>query len=403
MHRRHRKSAFTLVELMVVIIIAAIIMAIGVGVYQKMNRDLAWHAEVTAVTSLLHAARNAAITNRTPVSVVFECEPADDPDLEAGGFRHVTRSYATFWRRVGSWSFEPENESGGILTGAMAQKATVHGQPEPVSGKFGKGIAFRQWDDENHDYMECERISAYDIREGIRISAWVKPEPPPGADEAPPDTEFYYPIASKGSYSDEGEPSDPAYSLLLKWKNGRMFQLVGEVKSAPSGGLVTSESPPVIRPNVWTHVSMIFLPGRSSEAAGIKLLINDEELTDDTETTNDPLISVATEPLLIGGDGTYYFVGAIDELTIDAAVTSENSRKPHGNVVFRFEPDGSGVFRLNFDRRGRLDSDDLPLIVVKSTGTNSATFIGVERTGAVRTWQAGGESIEQQKDEWFED
>jgi len=93
----------------------------------------------------------------------------------------------------------------------------------------------------------------------------------------------------------------------------------------------------------------------------------------------------------------YYFIGAIDELTIDAAVTSENSRRPHGNVVFQFEPaaaGGTGSFRLNFDRRGRLDSNELPLIIIRSTGTNSATFIGVERTGAVRTWQASGELIE---------
>jgi len=397
MHPRHRNSAFTLVELMVVIIIAAIIMALGVGVYQKMNRDLAWHAEVTSVTSLLHAARSAAITNRTPVSVVFECEPADHPYHD---FMYLNRSYATFWRRVGSWSFDEEPfEQGGMISGAMAQKATLRGQPESVAGKFGKAVAFRQWDAGDHDYLECERIPAYDIREGIRISAWVKPEPPPEG------TLGIYSIVSKGGFS--AEITLP-YSLWLECpeqENARMFRLVGEVRTTTSDDPVHTVSPAVIRPSVWTHVSMIFVPDRSGQQAYVSLLVNDEELIDHSESTPSSgggFIAIdAQRPLLIGGDGTDYFVGAIDELTIDAATTSENSRKPHGNVVFRFEP--HGATRLNFDRRGRLDSTQLPLIIIRSTGTNSATFIGVERTGAVRTWQAGGESIDQQADEWSEE
>ncbi|HUW31834.1 MAG TPA: LamG-like jellyroll fold domain-containing protein [Planctomycetota bacterium] len=406
--------AFTLVELLVVIGVISIIMSIGVGAYISMNKDLAWQAAATTVSSLLTACRNDATADRAPTSLVIVTEPVPDERDMPPGMALCKEIYAVRLRRVGTWHFEPREPSasagtGGetdlatALTGAFGQTAEAAGIDETsvVDGKYGKALEFLRWTEaagavDPHDaQLTCAKIPAYDIREGIRISAWIRPELPPQSISDP--GLLTYVIAAKPAAAGQGGAggNEPVYSLKLALDSGaQLFRLVGKVRLDGGGTQVfETYTQPMIRPSGWTHVAMLYVPGEY-----VKLFVNDDQLTlqhgivQDETAIPDGLIRRSTEPLLIGSDGPNGFHGTIDELTIDAITTSDRRTIP-GNVLLKVEncPTNGNVHRIAFDRSGRLDAGpggDLPLITICSTGSPVATMINVEKSGALRMWQA---------------
>ncbi|HUU69930.1 MAG TPA: prepilin-type N-terminal cleavage/methylation domain-containing protein [Planctomycetota bacterium] len=404
--------AFTLVELLVVIGVISIIMSIGVGAYISMNKDLAWQAAVTTVSSLLTACRNDATADRAPTSLVIVTEPVPDERDMPPGMALCKEIYAVRLRRVGTWHFEPLEKSGEAdlataLTGAFGQTADATGMDETslVDGKYGKALDFLRWIEAAGAVDEalpapqltCAKIPAYNIREGIRISAWVRPELAPQSISDP--GLLTYVIAAKPAAAGQAGVGDgePVYSLKLALDSGaQLFRLVGGVRLDESRTFETC-TPPMIRPSEWTHVAMLYVPGDY-----VKLFVNDEPLTpqhgiehlpdESAKPPGDGLIRRSGESLLIGSDGTNGFHGTIDELTIDAITTSDRRTIP-GNVLVKVEncPTNGNVHRIAFDRSGRLDAGpggNLPLITICSTGSPVATMINVEKSGALRMWQA---------------
>ena len=409
-HPRHI-CAFTLIELLVVIGIISIVISIGVGAYISMNKDLAWQAAVTTVSSLLTACRNAAMGDRAPAALVIVTQPVPDERGMPAGMALCKEIYAVRLKRVGTWHFEHEfgsrSASGeqppvSFLTGAFGQTADATGLDDAslVEGKYGKALEFLRWTesagatDLHTAMLAVQKLPAYDIREGIRISAWVRPELPPPSAAGP----HIYTVAAKPA---AGSTDTSVYSLKLALAGDeRLFQLVGGV--VPDGATLPHEtcSQPMIRPGEWTHVSMLYAPG-----GYVELFVDDEPLTrehhgieyypEETAVPDGP-IRRSTESLLIGSDGANGFHGAIDELTIDAITKSDRQTLP-GNVLVKVDNPtrteaGSRTENRHifyFDRSGRptLDEDSLPLITICSTGSPVATMISVERSGAVRMWQ----------------
>jgi len=415
-HPRHI-CAFTLIELLVVIGIISIVMSIGVGAYISMNKDLAWQAAVTTVSSLLTACRNAATGDRAPTSLVIVTEPVPDERDMPSGMALCKEIYAVRLTRVGTWHFEGEfgssSSSGNqpaisFITGAFGQTADATGIDEAsmVDGKYGKALEFPRWIEaaeaiESHTAMlTCQKLPAYDIREGIRISAWIRPELPPQS--AAGSGLLTYTIAAKPAVAGQASQPDvggnePVYSLKLALDGGaQLFRLVGSVR-LDGGGTQVFETftQPMIRPGEWTHVAMLYAPGDY-----VKLFANDEALTreqhgiehlPDESAVPGGAMRPSGESLLIGSDGTNGFHGAIDELTIDAITKSDRSTLP-GNVLVKVEYclTSGNVHRVVFDRSGRLaagSGDALPLITICSTGSPVKTMISVERSGAMRMWQ----------------
>jgi len=439
------QRAFTLVEMMVTIGICSLLMGIGVAAYISMNRDLAWHASVSTVTSLLHAARNSATTSRMPVSVIITCDPDPPADFRTPGReRYVCTSlYATFAERIGAWHFEEPDGSLGAaarIEGAFSQKAAPENMEgaELVPGKYGRGIEFLRWVPDDAGYAESlqavviggllpsgsyRRLPAYDLREGLRISAWIKPELPP---EPQADTCYYYPIVAK-PLVENADPAaadqQPVYSLMLELDTSvsdDSFALIGGVQVETQGGarLCEIRTEPIIRPGQWTNVAIIYSGAETgAEQNFIRLIVDGEEITatygldecllDRTPTADAAVtgkIARSTLPPRIGSDGVDSFHGVIDEVIFDAITTAER-RRPRPDVLYRLwncETSEPGVYRIDFDRAGRLvpPDDGLPLIALYSAGSPRATLIGVELTGAVKTWSTTQDQVEEQAQSW---
>ena len=436
------RRAFTLVEMMVTIGVCAMLMGIGVAAFINMNRDLAWHSSVSTVTSLLHAARNSATSSRMPVSVIFVCDPEPAPEFRSpsGELYYVCTSlYATFAERIGAWHFEqPDGLLGGaLIEGAFSQKATPSemDDAELADGKYGKGVEFVRWES---DGAECappaiiigealpaggyRRLPAYDLREGLRISAWIKPELPP-EDQA---DACFYPIVAK-PLAEVADRSDltrqPVYSLMLVLDAGeRAFRLVGGVQAEDEGvtSLCEAVSAPMIAPRQWTHVALMYSAENAADGNFVRIFINDEEITATcgleqqmidgsslSDADTEGRIARSSLPTLIGSDGLDSFHGVIDEVIFDAISTAER-RSPRADVLYHFTncdagESGSGMYRIDFDRSGNLiqsAAGGLPLIELYSTGSPNATLIAVELTGSVRTWSATRQQIEDEAQDW---
>ncbi|NQT18677.1 MAG: prepilin-type N-terminal cleavage/methylation domain-containing protein [Planctomycetes bacterium] len=438
---RNRKS-FTLIELMVVVAIASVIMGIGVGAYLSMNKNLTWRASVSMVTSLLHAARNSASETRTAVSVVIKTEPTEHADRML-----CSQVYATFVRCIGAWHFEEPNtpfDTDTVIEGAFSQEATPANMDGSglVAGKYGKAIRFERWtDDDDPDSAPhppqkltigkegaTGSYPAYDVREGLRISAWVKPELPPDVQD---DSRYYYPIVVK-PWQQDASLSDistlPVYSITLVLDpdaDKRVFRLSASVR-LESGWLYDVETNPMVRPDTWTHVAMVY--SGTDTAMGqdfLRVYINDEEavlgrglkelsvqgemsgpspLSKRVLASDEAVMIGADEVTGIGGNAEEgYFHGTIDEVMIDVFTTAERTA-PRGSVLMSFSncpmrEDGDyRKYRIDFDREGRLvipQGGGLPVIALHSTGSKVTTHISVERTGAIKTWTTTENEVEE--------
>ena len=429
---------------MVTIGVCALLMGIGVAAFINMNRDLAWHSSVSTVTSLLHAARNSATSSRMPVSVIFVCDPEPATEFRSHGRERFvcTSLYATFAERIGAWHFEqPDGPlDGAIIEGAFSQKATPSEMinAELADGKYGKGVEFVRWENDGAGgYTEYtpavvigealpaggyRRLPAYDLREGLRISAWIKPELPP-EDQA---ETCFYPIVAK-PLAEVADRSDltrqPVYSLMLVLDAGaREFRLAGGVQSEDEGVISLCEvsSAPMIAPRQWTHVALMYSAENAADGNFVRIFINDEEITATcgleqhmidgsslSDATINGRIARSALPTLIGSDGLDSFHGIIDEVIFDAVSTAER-RSPRADVLYHFTncdagESGSGMYRIDFDRSGNLiqsAAGGLPLIELYSTGSPNATLIAVELTGSVRTWSATRQQIEDEAQDW---
>ena len=445
-HSARQHGAFTLIELLVVIGVASILMSIGVGAYINMNKDLAWHSAVTTVTSLLQACRNSATTDRTSTSLVFVTEP------DSSGMYVCKEAYALTMRRVGTWNFEEVTKDGvtstsAAIVGAAGQTANGAELDESpvVDGKYGHALQFTRWTideteaatvTEHKPAVTCQKpLLVYDLREGMRISAWVRPEMPPATVDRT--TEIIYPIVTKPFHAGAANPDpvaqDPVYALKLVLQSGEdLFRLVGSIRTDGTG-LQPYEtfSVPMIRPGAWVHVSMLYT---STDGSAIQLFVNDEPLTEAGgvqilpagQTPSSGLlpgercvIRRSAEPLAIGFDGAQSFHGAIDEVTIDAITSSDRTSLP-ANVLLAFsggwnvlsvtESTSSGPriteeFRVGFDRSGRLvvgAGGKLPLVAVCSAGSPMATLIGVDRSGAIDTWDTSKAMLNGEAAKWLE-
>jgi len=397
--------AFTLVEMLVVVTVIALMLGIGVGAYISFNRDMTWHASVTTISSLLQACRNSASSDQTPAVLVIDTEPAPD---EQGMFI-CKQVYAATLERVATWHFESLASTGGGATvdGSFGQKAAMNGDAALVEGRYGKAIRFVRWDDGSSpvssDSLTCDNAPAYDIREGLRLSAWVRPELPPDGLAQPAPHELFYPIVAKPeSLNADMEQLDqqPVYSLsLMRLEGERSFRLLAGVRLGDA--LLETMSEAVIRPDVWAHVAMTY--SSVAPSAVVRVFIDGKELHEIEQMINrvssgsppvDRRIKTSELPLQIGGlGGTDLFHGAIDEVLIDSLQTSER-RTLSPNVYLQFFNCNAGAdgtqFRVEFDTSGQVvpAADGLPLIALCSPGSPIATLIGVERTGTVRTWNA---------------
>ena len=71
---------------------------------------------------------------------------------------------------VGRWKLDETGGSKAADSSAGANDGTLHGDPQPVSGKVGGALAF----DGDGDYIQIDNESRFDANSGLTVAAWIK-------------------------------------------------------------------------------------------------------------------------------------------------------------------------------------------------------------------------------------
>lgn len=102
--KKSRNSAFTIIELLIVITMIVLLAALGVSAFKGGAASDGTRGASYTAAALFDAARNEAIMRRVPVRVIFDVGTSTTPDT---AFRRMTVAYTTnngtSWIQSGRW------------------------------------------------------------------------------------------------------------------------------------------------------------------------------------------------------------------------------------------------------------------------------------------------------------
>ena len=374
-----KQSAFTLLELVISMAIAAVVMGLGIGSYMMMARSLSYNAASMAIHGQLMAARNTAIHEHAESFVLLDAR-----ENRIRSFGRVSRG---FWHFDDGPVGTPFQETAGAFKqiGYMKNGTGVSKTGTLVEGRIGATFPFPGPNAADNDklYIECGKspayVPVYNTAEGIALQAWVYAEE--DSNDSPlPDQTVLPVIAKIGKPEDQLAP----YGLFLKYDSDEnKFTAIALVTLGTSDSSQVKEIEPdtaVIRPRVWTHVSMTYTNG----GQGLRLSVNGI-LRESATSSTGPLL-LTDQPVHIGhtsdtkrGSGTAiseaFFNGKIDEAIISVYQTSSSETIPEKVSIVVVNPKETetdvnyGNYTIYFDAKGQLDRQQhssLPELLVLS-------------------------------------
>ena len=156
--RTTHRSAFTLVEILVVCSILAIIMGLGAAFLGSLNRVMAVQAEKGRLDALVRRAHNSASLEHARAWIIL------DPDRNSVEVKAMTV--------VGLWHFEDEDLTGFPQGQDISLGSARLSNPEIRSGKIGRCLVF----DGKGSGADMGTNHLFESRYGIAVEAWVFPE-----------------------------------------------------------------------------------------------------------------------------------------------------------------------------------------------------------------------------------
>jgi len=370
------KGAFTLVEILFTMGIAAIVMSMSIAGYLLLGRSLAYNASAQLVQGQLLAARNTAVSQHSDSFVILDAK------------NNLIQTFGQV--AVGIWHFDdgspgetiPQRGGDYFTDGAVGQKGYLkdgngNGKAATlVNGRYGAGLQFpgSAVTEAERLYVECGKAKAYipkyNAREGIALSAWVYAENE--SDGSALAAGEFLPIVTKNGGSVESADPYAPYTLFLeysqtesKFKAGGLATLEGDTVKE----VVTTAA--IVPPQTWTHLSMDYANGGS----GLRLYVNGvlratTAASGQLKLSQQPVrLGMAKDTRRAGGTtiSSAYFSGIIDEVRMAVYEKGRKERIPQKVTVIVLDPangDEQGDewwnYRIYFDPRGYLDRQRHP-------------------------------------------
>ncbi|MFO8006938.1 MAG: LamG-like jellyroll fold domain-containing protein, partial [Candidatus Brocadiia bacterium] len=315
-------SAFTLIEMLVVMGIFAIMAALAAASWVSMTRRASREGAAERVMDVLRQARlSAADTGRGAVVRI-------DPD------RNLL--YGLSSRIRGAWHFD--EVEGNTTPGARSMDGTYYNPPDsPVQGAVGLCLDF----DGSSTFVDCGRFPVYDQTDGIRLEAYVSPEGASAGDQLGVMAKWW-----------EDATDEVGYRLYLHCEDGAdrgLYSIRGDVVTEDA--TVSLDSSPVQMPGYqWGQVAM------ECDASEARLLYNG--IVMDTAVQTALIEPARGQRLLIGAVGPYepgttpptdYFNGRIDEPRLLSVAGGQRIALPDR---VRLSPSDR---LIHFDEQGNLD------------------------------------------------
>lgn len=340
-----RRPGLTLLELIVVMIILAMMMALAVALLQGASRELSVPVTVTHLDSLVRTARTSARRERAPAWILFE--------TQGRRFSLLTSE------RIGTWHFEDMTDGTAQSAGSFGRPATfrsVGGSRSSFSVARGKiGLAVQARAD---GWIEFPDVPIYDRKQGFVTEFWILRE----------DTNATQTLLTVGSN---------LLRVTLEHSNHQVRDCTRCGKKLPARdlqcGLCGNRMPPIVQgrnesgmilrarmgnvdvqtydripPYVWLKLGIYVAAGEA------RLYVNDTLLAAKKGTID---WTGAPAKLTFGARSDGYR-GALDEVNVGLVVPRDAYVLPK-EVALEFlgnaRPDKDGFLILHFDPEGRLE------------------------------------------------
>lgn len=317
-------SAFTIVELLVVMGLMAVLAGITVGMLRKQDRGLIVEANARLVRSAFRLARSSARGSGSGALVRIDAE---------------ANTVATYPVEVaGNWHFED-------FTGGR-NRAVTHTGDIVDKGLLGRCLSLAGGS------VDLGTSPMFNPSEGFRFSLWVAPETPGGVD-----------LVRK----------ENGFRLFLNEEGGlRAWLRVG----SQAESVEASTRPGVVRAGAWSKVTL------SYDRVALSVAVNDVVYAERNETRR--VYSDTSGRLQIGG-GQGGFKGLVDEARMDVISFGETDNvSPRieftegSSLVARF--DGRG----RLDRRFHKEAVVVRMRVDETEEEEKEITIRIELSGVIR-------------------
>jgi len=308
--RDARRAGLTLIEILVVLAIAAVLFGAGIGVFKGITRSGARQAARAEVLNLIHKARNAA-RGEERSAILFE--------------ENGTRVRAIIQRVVALLHFEDLED--GVTTGADRKDGKVAGGTIYERGKVRRAMQLEG------GTIDLGRYPDYDATDGVGAELWFKPA-----------SKNTMTLLEKGrSWRLYVEPARTGLVVKAEIHVGR--------SNAGSTRLLLDGSGTVLPVGRWAHI------GFSYDRAFAILEVNRVEIARvpkdpsmdsdspsgamepiEVEPETRPIVRDPEAPLMIGSGGSPVD-GYVDEVRVTAVLSGDVVNLPEG-VTIECESDG---------------------------------------------------------------
>jgi len=387
---RHRSGA-TLVELFVVVGIVVILLGLGLGAYVGIREGSVLPATADKIASVLRSARNSALVHGDYASVEFSRPEKKKPFNLMNGY--ALRPVAVFhFDAEGAVDTSAQLTLTDINSSGFGHRFTHKGfsGSEPVvAGKYGRALHF-----DGQSWLEANETALYMLRDGVHISTWARPS----AQKKDPGTGEYKALANETRLPILAKftTTDGIYALYLIYsESDKSFSLAGSVLTGDDFGndLLTANSEPVIRPNVWSHVAMSYRPDNGEESE-VMLYVDGMQVKNSISTKGGKPVVQEPEPITVGsltgenGEGDF-FVGDLDEVRLSGFIADEPYKITDTVEIELLNTDDEVLENtVRFNSLGRLESTEPLTIRISLVRQTSAAlpdqFVHVDLAGNVR-------------------
>jgi prepilin-type N-terminal cleavage/methylation domain-containing protein len=335
--------AFTLIELLVVITIIAVVSGVGMAFLSTANKQFGFQATQGEIVSMLRSARSQAITQKEPVSVVFD----------------VVRKevYLEIRRNIRLWHME--DSTTGKVTGAFGYNAQFTGLIDITpEGRFGRGLSFN-----GAGEVDCGKLTLKGNETSLMIDIWIYP--------VSATDQIIFRLTVKGE-----SPADSKYFLMLT-KERALTAKFGDIQTTSMRGIV-----PLDR---WSHVRLrydAFLQNLYIMQWGnLNVWLNEGVVAQMSGTTQ----AKEYDPVMLSLQDTPYY-GKMDEVKISAIVATDLIKLEPVNVEITSNllPVNDKI-KVTFDSKGNLSGDSSVTVGMNWPGNRESFAIVINPSGMVES------------------
>ena len=329
-----QSKAFTIVELLVVLSIAALITGVGLAVLSHSGRQFGFQAVRGELVSLIRYTRSNAKTEKGVSVVVI------DPVKK--------EVYSCARRTVGLWHFEDANSN--ISSGAFGNNATLQGDAAVSPyGRFGNGLMIV-----SGGSADCGTIPILSRDAGVSIECWLSPT-------------VISPLSQR---------------TIVNLTEGSIILDADDSVKASYGSLSFNTEVSIIPYERWSYLMMVYENDytRYDGSGTLSLYLNNILVG---QTSGNPGISTGKKNFYVSNSGTS-FKGMIDEVKVALLVETEKLKLESDiSITGEFGQLFLTPFGIRFNKDGRL-IQTVPIMLFTSASTRDSFVLEVTTDGAVK-------------------